>query len=179
MFEQKDFSFIHKYFIAEKQGSLFLIAVGIAAILLAIIFFVLIKNNSSIYKGAAIALMTIGFIQSIVGFNVYSRTDKQKSDIAYNVGLEPVTYTKNTELPRVTKMLKGFIIYKWVEIACIVCGIVLIFVYRTDTDKSFWVGFGIALALQAIILLSVDYFAEKRAGNYKNQLEKITLQNKS
>ncbi len=178
MFEQKDFSFIHKYFIAEKQGSLFLLSIGIAAVLLAIIFFFFIKTNASFYKGAAIILMVLGLIQAIVGFNIYKRTNKQKSDIAYNIGLEPVTYTNNIEMPRITKVIKSLVIYRWAEITCAIIGIVLWITYKSNPSKSFFTGLGLALAIQAIILLGVDYFAGKRAGTYRQQLEKIVTNNK-
>lgn len=179
MFEQKDFSFIHKYFIAEKQGSLFLLSIGIAAVLLAIIFFFFIKTNASFYKGAAVILMALGLIQAMVGFTIYKRTDKQKTDIAYNVGLEPVTYTNNSEMPRITKVIKSLVVYRWAEITCAFIGIVLWLAYKANPSKSFLAGFGMALAIQAIILLGVDFFAGKRAGTYRQQLEKIMITNKT
>ena len=92
MFEQRDFSFIYKYFIAEKQESLLFLIVGIVAVLLAIAFWFFIKSNPSFFKGAAIPLLAIGLIQMVVGYTVYSRTDKQKKDIAYNIGIEPVSF---------------------------------------------------------------------------------------
>ena len=173
MFEQKDFSFIYKYFIAEKQESLLFLIVGIAAVLLAIVFWVFIKSNPNFFKGAAIPLLAIGLIQIVVGYSVYSRTDKQKANIAYNIGMEPVAYVKQTEQPRMKTVIKNFVIYRWVEIVFIIAGLVLIFLYRSNPDKSFWYGLGIALAIQAIIMLGADYFAEKRGKVYATELEKI------
>ena len=173
MLEQRDFSFIYKYFIAEKQGSLLFLIVGIVAILLAIVFYFFIKSNPSFFKGAAIPLLVIGLIQLVVGYSVYSRTDKQKADIAYNIGMEPVSYVKQTEQPRMKTEMTNFIIYRWVEIAFIITGLILIFIFRLNADKSFWYGFGVALAIQAIIMLGADYFAEKRGKLYVNELEKI------
>jgi uncharacterized membrane protein len=174
MFEQKDFSFIYKYFIAEKQESLLFLIVGIVAILLAVIFWFFVKSNPSFFKGAAIPLLAIGLIQIAVGYSVYSRTDKQKANIAYNIGMEPVAYVKQTEQPRMKTVMKNFVIYRWVEIAFIITGLVLIFLFRLNPDRSFWYGFGVALAIQAIIMLGADYFAEKRGKLYVNELEKIT-----
>jgi membrane protein YdbS with pleckstrin-like domain len=173
MFEQKDFSFIYKYFITEKQESLLFLVVGIVAVLLAVVFWFFIKSNPNFFKGAAIPLLAIGLIQVIVGYSVYSRTDKQKADIAYNIGMEPVAYVKQTEQPRMKTVMKNFIIYRWVEIACIIAGLVLIFLYRLNPDKSFWYGFGVTLAIQAFIMLGTDYFAEKRGKVYADELEKI------
>ena len=100
MLEQRDFSFIHKYFLAEKQESLLFLIVGIAAIALAVVFYFFIKINPSFFKGAAIPLVAIGIIQCIVGYTVYARSDRQRMDIAYNIGVEPISFTKTTELPR-------------------------------------------------------------------------------
>jgi membrane protein YdbS with pleckstrin-like domain len=173
MFEQRDFSFIYKYFIAEKQESLLFLIVGIAAVLLAVVFWFFIKSNPSFFKGAAIPLLAIGLIQIIVGYSVYSRTDKQKAGIAYNIGMDPVNYVKQTEQPRMKKVMRSFVIYRWIEIAFIITGLILIFLFRTNVDKTFWYGLGVALAIQAIVMLGADYFAEKRGKIYAAELEKI------
>ena len=173
MFQQKDLSFIYKYFIAEKQESLLFLIIGIVAVVLAVVFWFFIKSNPSFFKGAAIPLLAIGLIQMVVGDTVYSRTDKQKKEIAYNIGIEPVSFVKQTELPRMKTVIKSFVVYRWVEIAFIVTGLVLIFLFRLNPDKSFWYGLGMALAIQAIIMLGADYFAEKRGKVYREELEKI------
>jgi len=173
MLEQRDFSFIYKYFIAEKQESLLFLIVGIAAIMLAIIFFIFIRSNPLFYKGAAIPLLAIGIIQCVVGFAVYARSDKQMNEVAYNIGMEPVSYTRTQELPRMETVMKNFVIYRWVEIALIVTGIVLIFLFRANPDRSFWYGLGITLAIQAFLMLGADFFAERRGGVYTEELENL------
>jgi hypothetical protein len=174
MFEQKDFSFIYKYFIAEKQESLLFLIVGMVAVLLAVVLWFFNKSNPSFFKGVAIPLLSIGLIQMVVGYTVYNRTDKQKADIAYNMGMDPANYVKKTELPRMKTVMTNFVIYRRVEIAFIITGIVLIFLFRLHAGKAFWYGFGVALAIQAGILLGADYFAEKRGKIYVNELKKIT-----
>ncbi len=168
-----DLSFIYKYFQGEKQESLLFLIIGIIAIILAIIFWFLIKTNPSFFKGAAIPLLAIGIIQCAVGFTVYSRSDKQMKEIAYNAGMEPVSYVKQQELPRMQTVMKKFIIYRWVEIAFIIAGIILIFLYRVNPGKTFWYGLGVTLAIQAALMLGADYFAEKRGEVYTKELEKI------
>ena len=66
---------------------------------------------------------------------------------------------------------KNFSIYKWVEIALIITGIVLIIAYRPRPEKAFWVGLGITLSIQALLLLTADSMAEKRAKDYTTKLE--------
>jgi hypothetical protein len=171
--QQHDLSFIYKYFIAEKQESLLFLIIGFAAILFAVISWFLIKTNPPFFKGAAIPLLAIGIIQFVVGYTVYARSDKQRVDISYNIGLGPVSYVKQLELPRMEKVMKNFIIYRWVEIVFIVIGILLIFLYRSNPGKAFWYGFGPSLSIQAVIMLGADYFAEKRGGVYKKGLENM------
>ena len=179
MFEQRDFSFIYRYFTGEKQESLLFLIVGIVAVVLAVVFWFFIKSNPSFFKGAAVPLLAIGLIQMVVGYSVYSRTDKQKADIAYNIGMDPVSFVKHTELPRMKTVMKNFIIYRWVEIALALTGIGLfIFFFNTaacfaGSQTPFWKGFGLALAIQATIMLGADYFAEKRGKVYTNELQKI------
>ena len=173
MLEPRDFSFIYKYFTGEKQESLLFLIIGIVAVLLALLFWFFIKSNPSFFKGAAIPILAIGLIQMVVGYSVYSRTDKQRTEIAYNTGMEPVSYVKHTEFPRMKKVMKNFIIYRWVEIAFIITGLVLIFLFRLNADKTFWYGFGVALAIQAVIMLGADYFAEQRGKVYTEELQKI------
>ncbi len=173
MLQQRDFSFIYKYFIAEKQESLLFLIIGIVAILLAVICWFFIKTNPSFFKGAAIPLVAIGIIQSVVGFTIYNRSDKQKADVAYNIGMEPVAFVKQKELPRMKTVMKNFVIYRWVEIAFILTGLVLVFIFRTNPDKTFWYGFGVALTIQAMLMLGADYFAEKRGEVYINKLEQF------
>lgn len=173
MFQQRDFSFIYKYFIAEKQASLVFLIVGVVALMLAVIFWFFIKSNPNFFKGAAMPLLVIGLMQLIVGYAVYSRADKQKSGIAYNIGMEPAAYVKQTEQPRMKKVMQNFVIYRWVEIAFIITGLVLIFLFRSNPGKLFWYGFGVALAIQAAITFSGDFFAEKRGKVYIDELYKI------
>ena len=173
MFEQNEFSFIYKYFIAEKQESLLFLIIGLTAIILSIIFLIFIKTNPAFFKGLAIPLLAIGLIQCVVGYTVYTRTDKQKADVAYNIGMEPAAYVKQTEMPRMKTVMKNFIIYRWVEIILIITGLILIFLYRSNPDKTFWYGFGLALAIQAVIMLGADYFAEQRGKVYIEQLGRV------
>jgi phosphatidylserine synthase len=175
MLEQRDFSFIYKYFTGEKQESLLFLIIGIIAVLLALVFWFFIKSNPSFFKGAAIPILAIGIIQMVVGYSVYSRTDKQRNDIAYNIGMEPVSFVKHTELPRMKTVMKNFVVYRWVEIAFILAGLLLIFLYRASPDKTFWYGFGVALAIQAVIMLGADYFAEQRGKIYTEQLKKMIV----
>ena len=161
---------IEKYFIAEKQESLVFLVIGIIAIALALIFYFAAK--SQIYKGAALPLLILGLVQAIAGYAVFVRSDDQRVSQVYAYDMNP-DQLKTIELTRMRKVQTNFLIYRWIEIGCIVAGIILIIIFRSDPSKYFWLGFGIALTLMAAKLFIADYIAEKRAVIYTAQLEEF------
>ncbi|MFN8244188.1 MAG: hypothetical protein U0X40_09085 [Ferruginibacter sp.] len=174
MLQLRDFSFVHKYFIGEKQESLLFLSIGVLALVLSVVFFFFIKSNPSFFKGAAIPLFAVGMIQVAVGYTVYARSDKQRSDVAYNLGVEPVHYAQEQELPRMKTVMKNFVIYRYTEIALALMGIGLFFYFRTAPGQQLWKGLGLTLAIQALLMLGADYFAEQRGKIYQQGLEAMT-----
>lgn len=168
MFTKTD---IEKYFLAEKQESLLFVILGIIAIIAAIAFYFFLR--SSFFKGAAFPLLLVGLIQLVVGFTVYNRSDSDRVRNVYAYDMNP-SELKNKEIPRMVTVNRNFVIYRWVELALLVTGLILSMVYGQNPGRTFWYGFGIALALQAGILLVADYFAEKRALNYTRGLQSYT-----
>jgi hypothetical protein len=165
MFSKQD---IEKYFLAEKQLGLLFIIIGSVAVVLAIIFFFLLKT--SFYKGAAVPLLLIGLIQLIAGATVFKKSDNDRIRNVYAYDMNP-GQLKNEELPRMQTVVKNFAVIKWAEAGLIATGLVLIFYFRTNADKAFWYGFGLTLTLQAILLFFADSSAEKRAIQYTNGIE--------
>lgn len=159
---------IEKYFMAEKQVGLIFFIIGIIAVVLALVFFLAFRTN--FYKGAAIPLLLVGLIELIVGLTVFRRSDEDRVKNVYAYGMNPQEL-KEKELPRMQKVTRSFAIYKWAEISFIIAGIVLIILYCTRHDKAFWFGLGIALVIQSLLMLSADYFAEKRAKEYTSKLQ--------
>lgn len=168
----QDFNFVHKYFIAEKQAGLLFLIVGSVALLLSVLFFFFIKTNPSFYKGMAVPLVAIGLLQLVVGITIFNRSDKQRMDVAYKIGMDP-GFVKNTEQPRMEKVQASFALYKYAEIALLIAGMVLIVLFRTNTDKQFWYGLGIALAIQAAVSLWADVEAAKRGNVYLEELKRL------
>lgn len=151
------------YFNAEKTATLLFMIIGVAAILLAAISFFILKTN--FYKGLAIPLLLFGILEAAIGFAVYSRTDKQRIDIAYKMDLDPYALQQK-EIPRMEKVVKNFAIYRIAEIVLLLVGIMLFAYFRTNEERQLLAGVGIALAVQASIFLVGDTVAEKRAKTY-------------
>ena len=168
MFTKTD---IEKYFTAEKSESLLFIFIGIAAIIAAIVFLFFLKTN--FYKGMALPLLLIALIQITVGYTVYKRSDNDRQRNVYAYDLNP-SELKIKEIPRMEKVNKNFVLYRWIEIALAVAGLTLIILYRSNTDRSFLYGLGLGLLIQALIMLGADYFAEARAKEYTKGLKEFT-----
>jgi ABC-type xylose transport system permease subunit len=168
MFTKAD---IEKYFIAEKSESLLFMIIGAAAIVLAILFFFLLKTNW--YKGAAVPLIVVGVMHLVIGYTVYNRSDADRQRNVYAYDMNPSTL-KTAELPRMEKVNRNFVVIRYVEIFLLLSGLVIFFYLKNDVTKSFWVGLGLALALEAALSLGADYFAESRAKVYTKGLKEFT-----
>lgn len=146
----------------------------ILGLLTAIAGIVLIVMNKSIaLKGMAIPLILVGIIHFIVGFNVYKKSDQQRTDMVYAFDLDP-NKIKQEELPRMEAVKKNFVVLRLTEIALFMAGLAIVFVFRSNPDQLFWYGFGLALSIEAFVSLVLDFFAEKRANEYFQALKLFT-----
>ncbi|MGL4597723.1 MAG: hypothetical protein ACRCYO_09350 [Bacteroidia bacterium] len=158
---------LHTYFKAEKSEALLFLLVGIVATGLALWFFFVIKQR--FYIGIAIPLALIGLIQVVVGSNVFFRTDKQIAALEKQYNESPIAMAKS-ELPRMEVVMKSFTIYKWIEVAFILGGLVCLLVFH---QRDFLLGLGIGLLVQGSLMLTLDIFAERRGHTYIDTLQKI------
>ncbi len=158
---------ISKYFHAEKSESLLFIAVGVAAIAIGLYFYLQIKTPY--HKGLAISLSLIALIQLTVGSTVFVRSPKDIVRVQQIVEKAPERI-RTEEIPRMKTVMKNFVLYRYVELALLLIGIVLAFAFAPQT---FWKGIGLGLALQSGIMLLLDYFAEKRGQEYMEYLSGI------
>lgn len=161
---------IEKYFIAEKNESTFFIVFGIATLLIAICLYYFVKNNFT--KGMAIPLITIALIQIVVGYTIFKRSDNDRIRVVYNLEMNPDGITKK-ELPRMQKVNKNFIVYKWIEIALIATSFFLLIKYKPMQETfnaNFWFGFAVALLMQSSVMFVADVIAAKRGKFYEQML---------
>jgi len=161
---------IEKYFLAEKQESLVFLIIGIAAILLALILYFMVKTQ--VCRGLAVPLMLLGLMQSVAGYSVYVKSDDQRISQVYAYDMNP-DQLKTTELTRMRKVKSNFTLYRWIEIGLLIAGIILVIWFRDGSGKIFWMGFGISLTLMAAELFIADYIAGKRAVSFTAQLEEF------
>lgn len=159
---------VEKYFNSEKSLSLLFIIIGSIAIIAAIVFWFVIK--SAIYKGIAVPLLLIAVIQLIVSIYVYKKADAQRIDVIYKLDSNG-SFKTEKEIPRMETVIKNFTIYRSIEIVLMLIGLVLIFIYKSNPEKSFLVGIGIGLAIQAATMFAGDSYAARNANIYLEGLK--------
>jgi hypothetical protein len=158
---------IENYFNAEKNESLLFIIIGASAIVLALVFFFYLKSNW--HRGAAIPFFIIGIIHLVIGITVFNRSDNDRKRNVYAYDMNP-TELKNKEIPRMEAVNKNFVIYRYAETALLIIGLGIFFVCKDNPDKSFWIGLGLALAIETAVSLGAGFFTEKRAKEYTKEL---------
>jgi hypothetical protein len=158
---------IVKYFNAEKAESLLFIGFGVFAILLSVYLFFFIKE--SFWKGLGIPLLFFSIIQIVIGATIYTRSPKDNLRVETILKYEPGKI-QSEEIPRIEKVMKNFVYYRYFEITMIFLGIILMYAL---SNYGFWKGFGLGLFIQCAVLLSLDFFAEKRGQIYLEHLKEV------
>lgn len=67
-------------------------------------------------------------------------------------------------------VMKNFVIYRWTEVALLVLGALL---WAFAPPASAWRGAGLGLAVQAGLMLALDFFAERRGDAYLAWLQTL------
>jgi hypothetical protein len=156
-----------KYFNGEKAESYIFILIGVVAFAMALYFFFVLKT--SFWKGVAIPFIIVALLEFIVGYTIVTRSEKDITRVETFIQKEQQSI-KKIEIPRMVKVLSNFVIYRYVEIALIILGIVLMYSSMNDT---FWRGIGLGLFIQASIVLCLDFFAERRGHIYIVYLQEL------
>jgi multidrug transporter EmrE-like cation transporter len=156
---------ITKYFNAEKAESVLFVLVGVVTILLSVYF--LLKVKQPLYNGIAYSFIAIALIQLTVGGSVYFRSPKDIVRVN-NIVQADKSRIQTEEIPRMKTVMKNFVLYRWIEIALIVIGLLMFLFLEPQTLAK---GIGLGLFIQSSFMLLLDYFAESRGKTYLAFLE--------
>ena len=151
---------IIKYFHGEKAESYIFMMIGVVALAMALYFLFALKT--SFWKGVAVPFILVALLEFVVGYTIVTRSPKDLVRVETYLHQAPQNI-KTIEKPRMEKVMKNFVVYRYVEIALIILGIVLMYSSMHDT---FWRGIGLGLFIQASIVLCLDFFAERRGNIY-------------
>lgn len=158
---------IVRYFNGEKAESYLFIGLGVIALAMALYCFFALK--SSFWRGIAVPFFIVALLEIIVGYTIVTRSPKDIVRVENFIKNEP-NKIQTEEIPRMEKVMRNFVIFRYTEIFLIFLGIVLMY---TTPQESFWKGIGLGLFIQASIVLSLDFFAERRGDIYLKTLNTI------
>jgi hypothetical protein len=123
---------VDTYFQGEKSGSLLFVAIGIIAIVTALLIF----RSGRFQRGLAIPLILVGLVQTAIGAGVYLRTDNQVTELKKVLQADPHVY-KAQELIRMQRVNRSFHVIKKLEIALLLTGSILIFCFPRKKSLLF------------------------------------------
>lgn len=155
------------YFNGEKAESYLFLFLGLAG--LAMSFYFITVESSSFWNGLSIPFIFVSILEVIVGVTLIYRSPKDIVRVENYLKNEHIKI-KTDEIPRMEKVMRNFVIFRYTEIALILLGIVIYFMLA---QYDFWVGFGQGLFIQASVVLTLDYFAESRGFVYLKYLHSI------
>ena len=150
--------FLPLYFSAEKHEALLFVAIGLAAITAS---WVLYRRSSPLVAMTG-PLIAIAAIQIVVGGNVFLRTDAQMAELHRKRVVAPAAF-KIDEGRRMATVMRNFEVYRAIELTLLATGIAVVAALRR---RRGWRAFGIGLALQSAVMLTLDMFAEARGQLY-------------
>jgi len=154
------------YFTGERAESYLFFVLGLLGMGISV-YFILVKV-SPFWKGFAIPLMLVSVLEIIVGITLIYRSPKDIIRVENYLKNEP-SKINTVEIARMDKVMKNFVIFRYTEIVLILTGIV---VYFALGKLDFWKGLGLGLFIQSSIVLTLDYFAERRGFIYLEHLKK-------
>ncbi|MFN7130477.1 MAG: hypothetical protein ACK4N5_00245 [Myxococcales bacterium] len=149
---------IATYFRGEKAESVVFVALGVLALVASVALF----RSAGPWRHMLWPLAAIGLVQIVVGGSVGLRTDAQLAAIEARLASEPGA-VKADETSRMGKVMAGFRLYKAVEVAVVLAGIALVFVFGYGHALH---AVGAGLILQGALMLVLDLFAEGRGHDY-------------
>ncbi len=151
---------VHWYFTGERNESLVFLVIGLVA--MACSFWFWLGINTKFYNGLGWPLFFIAIVQLMVGTMIFLRSPYDEKKVTDFYANSPKSI-KNIEIPRMEKVMKSFVIYRYVEITLILIGLSL-FLYTNP--EGFWRGIALGIVIQAGLMLIADHFAEKRGKEY-------------
>ena len=156
-----------KYFKAEKAEGILGSVIGLISISIGALF---ILNDTDFIKGVSYPLMLFGLLEVGVFLTVAIRTPKDIARVTTWFNSETAKI-RTAEIPRMKKVMKNFLYYRWAEAALLIAGILIFFAESGEILK----GIGVGVIIHSFLLLIMDAFAERRGQAYLNFLKSIDL----
>lgn len=154
--------FVNDYFNAERAESLLFIAVGLLAIGVSVAALATRRAPEAFYRGLAVPLVAVALIQLVVGTTVWLRSPQDAARVQAALRTDRA-HIAQVERPRMEVVMRNFVVYRGIEIVLLLAGLAML---AFGARGGAWHGAGLGLALQAGLMLALDYFAEARGEQY-------------
>jgi hypothetical protein len=115
-------------------------------------------------------LLALGLGSVVVGGTVWLRTDRQVAELQALLAHSP-SELRARELPRMERIQRTFRVIKVAEIVVLAGGLALTFLFPRGSAGY---AVGLALAVEAAVLLGLDLFASRRADVYVDALRQVS-----
>ena len=158
---------IVKYFTGEKLESFLFLSLSLLGIALAVTF--LSVTKTSFTKGIAIPFILVSALEIVVGLTLIYRSPKDIIRVETYLS-EKTEMIQTEEIPRMEKVMRNFILFRYTEITLIFLGVILMYGAR---QNSLWNGIGVGLFIQSSTVLLLDFFAERRGEVYLEYLKSM------
>ncbi|MEO6759870.1 MAG: hypothetical protein ABIO24_10495, partial [Saprospiraceae bacterium] len=114
---------LQTYFQAEKKASMLFLGVGILTCWIGGSSF--LEAAGPFYIGLALPLIGVGIIQIAIGATVLRRTDDQLNELEALLQNNSTAF-RASETQRMDAVMRNFVKYRWVEVAFILIGALLL-----------------------------------------------------
>ncbi|WP_428268305.1 hypothetical protein [Haliangium sp.] len=154
------------YFDGERRGSIGFMTMGTASLVAGGL---LVGGSSDLRKGMAYPMLGLGAAQFLVGAVVFLRTPGQVDRLGEQLEVAPADY-RAEELVRIEGVNRTFRYLVITELVIVAGGATTAVVgYRSDNDTA--TGIGAGLVLEALVILTQDLLAARRANRYTRDLQ--------
>lgn len=131
---------------------------------------ILLSRGEQASAGASVPLFAVGLIQLALGIGLWLRTPPQVAALESQLNKSPKEYAL-AERTRMERVMRGFGVYKAIEVGLFFGGVSLAGVGGVmKSDFALGAGAGFSLALEALAMLILDFFAEARGKAYESAL---------
>lgn len=155
-----------RYFTGERNESFLFLFLGIIGLFLSV--YLIFSLKEKFWIGLAIPVILVSLLEIMVGTTLIIRSPKDIVRVQAYLHTEKI---KTEEIPRMEKVMRNFIVFRYGEIFLMVAGLFLMFGFPL---QEFRTGIGLGLFSQAGIVLILDFFAERRGKEYLKFLFSIS-----
>lgn len=154
------------YFANEKAEAFWILAAGIVSFVAMLVLWFWAREPFA--RGLAMALLIVAGLGLSVGGTVYFRSDAQAQQLLEQQRVDPVQFAAE-EGPRIHQVVHSFAQYRIGYAVAVVLALFFVFVMGRPSQH----GFAVGLLLLAVLGLTVDFYAERRAGQYLQALQAV------